>query len=734
MLERAITTSARPCLASLVLLMCFACAACGDDAASIPTAGPTGQQEGPDAGADAEDSDLPDPEEPPVPVFIDVDVATPRALYVVGQRVEPTAEVYDQFGALMEDAPVEFTLTPDGSTTLLEDGRYSLDVEGEIILQGCVVSVPDLCAQRLFVVDDASPTVMINSPAPGAFLLAEEHELITVEGQVVDTHAADFATFVNGRRIDVADDGTFSYEVEPSLGINHIQVSVSDGLHAPWTSAVDVLWAGAYLPRTEAGFELQDAATVRLGQSLFDDRRPAQIDEATSELVAGDLADIFTYIAGSLDLAPYIPDPIVSSSALTLRVSSVQMGQVEVDFTLTDTGVDLFLRVQNLRADTTGSVSVSEGGAVPLDGYVQASIAGFVKLNINDSDASLQATVDQLTVAIEDASGHFVEERANAVFAIAAGALRVTLEDFLVDLLRDSFIDQIPGVLDGVFSSIQGAIDGQTLPLDLGLGDPVTLNLDAAFSHVGIAGGDEVRATMDVTVSTDATEAVHPEAPGVPALGSDTLAPLIASSDFQVAIRTALLNGILFEIWQTGLLDLDLTALLPAEISGLLTQGSVRARLPPVVTEAPAETGRDLRLQLGQLEIETALVFGTVDVYGISAWAYADLALIDGVLTIEVDPQVNYDTWTISSTSDSPLFDRATLADLLDQQLWPLLGPLLEEKIEIALPSLGLDSLSSFAPAAAGLTVDFVQARDLSMQEDYVLMLGGVEMRTPAVR
>ena len=139
-----------------------------------------------------------------------------------------------------------------------------------------------LCGQAAFVADDGRPVLNITEPARGASFLGEDESRINVRGTVTDGSPS-LSVRVNGERVELDENGSFSTQVSLNFGLNRIIVEADDGhtpvdpnQTGPTTDLRDVLWAPEYLPSTNRGATLERAAAVRVDQALFDSGELAQ--------------------------------------------------------------------------------------------------------------------------------------------------------------------------------------------------------------------------------------------------------------------------------------------------------------------------------------------------------------------------------------------------------------------------------------------------------------------------
>lgn len=705
----------------LLPLLSLTLIACGDD--DLPTT---------DGGVVPPDSAT----ERPVPFGITVAVMPPRPYYALDQAVRVTAAVTDSDGDPI-DSPVSFRAEPSiAATPDAEPGVFTLTAEGFVELYGCTDDPgPDgepLCDFARILVDQGSPDLVVTSPQPGAELGGDGATAIVVEGSVTDTRAA--TVFVNGAPAEMGELGTFRAEIAPRFGVNHLDISASDEISDVSRVRMDVLWAEAYAPATAGEVPtvvLPEGITLQLGQTFFDDG--VALDPSLDPPMTQDLAGVLELVLRNVDFRGFLPDPVVDSApTLFLRITDTRVDNLDVSLDLIDGGAELFVRIGALEADTEGALQY-ERTMLDLSGGLVASLSAYARLMISKDgpEAPLEASIEDLTIAIEGIEGRFDAAEANAVLRLAEGLLRSTLERELADAFGSTLLDAIPAVLTDALGSIDTALQDQTIPIDTGIFPPVTLNLDGRLASLTTEYRRWMRAPLQLTVSTDAT-ATHPTSRGAADLLADA-DPLFRGRPVQAGIKVGLLNGLLHTLWNSGLLEIDATTLLPEGVSGAVMQAQLSGKLPPVIRPARADEAYDLILSLGQAELLLEAL-GDTTTYGVTIEAGVDANVVAGVVTLEVAEEPFVRAWIIESTSERPLINEDGLRALLLEELWPPLREAVASGLALELPALSIGELGDLAPALAGFELNFELADDLDVREDsLVLDVALIGSPTPAM-
>ena len=726
-------------LRSSVFVLFATAAACGGDKSSAKPTGPEPQPDAmmPDTGDNTDPDMGGTPDMDPgfdVPTF-DREIPgglllrmTPgRDTYQPGVRLLPEVEVVDVYG---DPAQFEWELVvePAGAATPVMD-RYELAEEGIVRFTACTVEngIDDqpVCGWDEVVVDIGPPTIEITSPVAGAMLDATNDPMITVEGTVTDTFG-DVTAFLNGAPLALEADGSFSTEIGARYGVNHIQVEASDGLDSTTSRAVvDVLWANDYAPITDPPLDEVDAVQLRLGQLFVDDRmRPMTLVDGTT--VTQDLADIMQLVIQNLDIATLLPDPVVDTSGFFLRIPSIVLGKPNVQIDIVDGGLELFIQIPDLVANTEGSFTF-DNTSLDLNGNLTAGLSALITVSVDKPDANtpVSVTVDSISVAVEDASPNFASAEANAIFQLASSILRTTIEDLLRDTLEMSFVTEIPALLGDVFTALESVLAGQTVDLDTGFGAPITLTIDGGLSTITTAFRDHLTAGLSLSANTSSTGA-FPMSRGTALLYAREPASFFQQARVQFGLRFSLVNGLLHTLWQGGLLEADVADFVPINVDAAL----LSAKLPPLIRPPTEGEPNDFVIELGQVEI-TVDILGDTATYGVNISTGVDLGIQNAALALTVGDVPKIDTWLISSSADSPLVTPEVLKDLIEGQVWPEFTAAFAGGLSIPLPAPDLSGLGSISAPLGGLTLDYREVRPLAVRDGWIVLDATMEGTLP---
>ncbi|QDG54092.1 hypothetical protein FIV42_26130 [Persicimonas caeni] len=658
---------------------------------------------------------------------VDVKLDPARAVYKVGATVTPQATVLNGNGEPMPGAEVTWTVEPADAVTD-ESGAYKLDAEGELTFEACTVEAgvegAPVCGKKRIVVDDAPPTVEVISPAPGEWLNPGTAAEITVEGKVTDTHS-DVHAFVNGRGVDLDDQGNFTTTIDAEFGINHIEVVATDGrTSATGQALLDVLWAPNYYATantaSETAFGFDDGLVLDLGQRFFDDgQAPQQPDETT--YMTDDLVDILVLLVKNIDFMSQIPDPVLDTESGQLRITDLALGEPQVMLELTDGGAEMFIWIPDVELTTQGGISFDQQ-VLDLTGSIDAEIAGFASLSIDKPGAGQQfvANVDEVDISIQSAESNFASPEANAVFALAESALRGKIEEMVIGTLRSQFVDELPTLLTDALNSIEQQLTDLSFDLDTEFTDPLTITLNGEVSDFATTYRNSMTATIGTNITANQPPALT-TSPGIPLATSYTEElPLFESSRAQVGVRLALLNGLLHTLWETGFLEIDLTDLMPDQYAGITEQANLSVKLQPVLSRPKAGEPYDFILRAGQMEIEADLANQT-DVYAVNLEVGILMSLADNAISITVPDEPQVTTWVKSTTGDRSVLNANAIKSLVLGQVWPQIEETLKQGLSFELPVPSLSGISDLAPTLTALEVEFLLNRPVDYRNGFII-------------
>lgn len=674
-----------------------------------------------------------------------ITVRPPRTVFEPGLRVTATAEL-----VRAEDDPDESTPNfqwlhePQDAAEMTGPGQFMLAREGTLVIKACLPGNGDdlYCGRTELIVDAAPPVLELFTPEAGSFHL---DPTIQVTGRVVETGHIPHV-FIRGQELVVARDGTFAGEITPVFGVNHIVVTATDGVQEEeGTAIVDVMWANFYLPYgglpdpdDEAGsgpvdpdpdpdpdaiptigYDFETAVILALGRDFFDDGVPYRPVPEATEVRTEDLSGLFELVLFELDILDQLPNPVVDSEILTLQLLDFAIESPRVEFMITETGLELFIHLGDIVVDADGLATIGET-LLELKGEILASASAVATVRIYkpDKDAELEVELVHFDLSIEEAESHFASEEANALFQVAESALRGAIETLLVDTVMDDFISLIPETVEDLLATIDEALELDDISLAVDPLPPIELSINGSLASVVPRLNERLDVSLDFSIKTPG-EALHPSAPGTPMVANVELPPeLLSAGKLQVALDLALINGTLYTLWDSGLLELDVTELAP-QIAALADRAVISAKLPPVMSVGVDNV---MTLTVGQMEMTLDMVGGS-EVWGFHLEADGGIENLGSELKVWIGEEPTMTAWLVERI-DEPLIplDSESLENLIMSLLWPALTETIESDLVIPIPEVDVSAISEFAPRLNDLTALIVLDEDLALRGKHLML------------
>jgi hypothetical protein len=640
---------------------------------------------------------------PDGPAALALSIDPVRAFFHTAQVVTLTATVTDGEGTALPDAAVMFSAMPDASVTAMPAGvqsaTYMIAASGSISFTACVVEAPSICDTLDILVDDGSPALEVETPLPGAEI--DDPAGIVVRGSVADA-SGELRVFVNGSAVELDGMGVFETTIAPRLGVEHIDVVASDGLTDVSTVEMDVLWAPAFTPAVDVdgrpGFTLDDSAGLWFGQRFFDDG--VALDPAATPLVTRDLADLLELVMLEADLSGIIRNPVVDEGAFVLNLTDPAIASPSAEISIQDGGLEIFLRIGELRATTSGGLTI-ESETFDLAGSIRAAAVASATLTVrkDSPDAEVVVELGELTVSLESIEGAFVSDEVTALFRLATGVLRTRLEAELLESVEGLLGESVPALLREVLTGLDSALAGQTISIDSPPLPPVEVTLDGRMSRIETHYRRELLAPLRMAVSAP-IEARHASSRGFARLDTSGVTPeFFRGGSVELGLSIGFLNALLHVLWNAGLLDLDLTPLLPEGVSGFVSEARLDAKLPPMTRPPRVDETHDLVLTLGQVELVAMLSSGPAR-FGVQIGAGIDIQLADNRLALTIAEEPVLRVWAIELAEDESIVTPEVVTALIND-LWPDLRSSIGDSLSLELPIPPLDGLAGVAPDLA---------------------------------
>lgn len=644
---------------------------------------------------------------PGSPAYVELSLEPRKAFYVLDETPEVVLKVFDRNADLLDGVEMVWSVLPDTSANLAlgeGGGTLSFSEEGAGAVKACVRATIDLCGRVSFYVDDKAPTLTVDSPTPGALLVGER--TIEITGSAEDT--GDVRVFINDQPVDLDGEGRFSHTLRPQFGLNRVDVVADDGVRRPASRVVmEVMWAPEVLTATPDGVDIPTAGVLRLAQRQLDTGLPPAPPAEDGTQRIDHVAGILEALISRAEPLALLGDPVLSAGdPLSLRVVDIRPGRPDATLIFTPEGIEIFLRIEDLEAETTGDLRF-EGEQIVLDGVIRASAAAFGRVAIEPGpDGAVRLRVVDVGVAIEALSGTLNDSTAQAILDTFGSLLRTVLEGFAVDLVDELVRTQLPEFLEIGLGSVLAPL--ADIPLDVAAGGGLpAISLRAGFTAEAptVLADEALEITLSGRVDQPSpVEAPHPD-PGVPAEGLDDAPPWPATAGVAMAVQLSAVNAVLHEIWRQGVLSLDVSAQLPAQFAALVDEATTDGRLPPVIVGTAPGSPYFFELQVGELDLFIQKAREEApDHYVISLRAGLVLDLDDvgeqGTVRFEIAETPDIRVALLSVGGSRPLLPTDALARLLESLLWPEIQGALGDGLSFTLDPIELspDAFSALAP------------------------------------
>lgn len=654
---------------------------------------------------------------PGPPVALELGVTPERAVYNLDAAVRcyprlvdawdnPVPEVGDgleteaRFGGVLEQT------APSGE-------RVFLNAEGVWTLSVATGAPWNLSTSRTLVVDASAPSINVTWPERGAMITTNGGS-ITVTGTITDPTGGLAEVRINGAAQAVTP-GTNSWPISFPYSSRH-------GLNVLTIEAVDVNGFRTNLAQSFINASGYKPPGQRFDQGIIAHLAKDFIDDGVRGSAPDDLATIFLRVINGIDIASFIPSPVVTYAGYDVYLESLTYGAPTLSITPALGQLDLRLAIPNLRVD------VDADGFIDVSGSVTASkidIRMQVLLSVVNGQPRAAAGA-----TIVDVQGFNIDVHWSINWLI--NFFENTVRDSLSDAFADTMRQQVPEVLGDALSAL-ALSESFALPAFLPGMQPVTIDLSARPTDIHLT-----TAGLDLDLGTAATtlKRVPWSAPGSltrgGCFGTDGGQPgWSGEKRIGFGLSLDVLNQVLFSVWWGGALEIALgpeafgdTDLSQYGVADLAV--TLSGKLPPILTDC---LDGELYLQIGELEVdasmtlagmplEVGMIVALETVAEISADADGTLGLTIG--TIEPD-EVVIDIVRIESDLFSEAQEEILVTLLREQLLAGLLGDLAGQSLAgFPLPEIDLGSV------ADDLAGQVISIRDVTVERErgYVQLEG----------
>ena len=698
--------------------------------------------------------------------FIETTVSPIQTYYAVGDVLTLTINAYNEFGELLPEVELAFTPRPNEAADVtyeVPDPTIPLServpsastasltprLEGQGAVRICARRNPDICGRASYFVDNGPPVIELTSPVEDAVFIGEQDEpTLLVEGTV----SGQIALYINEDEVNVDADGRFSHELDLRFGYNTIEVAADDGFRRPLTRILrTVLYAPNILPIDNQRVEIPSPVTLRVPPEILDGAPPAEPNPGESPVFT-DVAHSLAYTLSLVDPSQLADTNLSDGQTITLGINEASLGQPEVDFIVQDDVIEVFIRLADLSANTTGEFRLQDL-IVGLNGVISTDVSAYVSLRPELNNGVLTLNAEASGVAIENIRGIMEDEIAQALIDTLTSAFRIALSQWADSLVSELLETEVPNILNAQLDEVLDVLS--VLPFDLTdeeLGLSISGQLGFRINEdnaMAVTARDGIQLGLEVFVDGPALpengpqQELPPEITGVP---SHTLGPIPwpAHNEIALAIPLSALNAALYQVWAQGAFSLDLSSAVPSAFSIFVGGLGLEAIRPPLLVDTPVGDPSALALSLEGLLL-TINAANQVeppdpalqDVYRLSLYFPLSLVLDEALpdepqvkLDLSDHPVLRVSLW--KQGGNTPIIPSHLIENTISDQLITQLEDLLSGGLSIPLPNteMSLDSLlGSMGPNEwNSLSLTPRLSEFLRVENGWVIVSSGIDL------
>ena len=638
---------------------------------------------------------------PDLPATMVVSAAPNQPVYGIGQVVAVNYIVTDQYGNVIPDARVTYTVSPATGSTSFGTGRYRFDLEGTytvtVTVDGPTQAGMSISRSVTIVVNSEGPAIKCDDPIDGSMVDHVPGQSLTFRGIVTD--AAGVQTLlVNGQGVAVGADGAFAADITPTWGINFVELVATDQFGEENSRTCAFLVSSNWSDPTTY---MDDSVILKLRQPAVDDGNSTDLDS---------LDDLLHRVVNSQGLVDEVDAALEAANPLQPFTCESEtctflgcicwfgwgvsyLGEISVggpnttELTLISGGVRARARIEDLGVKVrvpyrvTG-ISGSTEGWVTTD-YIDVQLDIDLQLVNNQPRASIRpgsviVSVGSISTSFNGLDGAIV----NLVIDLFNNEVRGLIADTIRGFIEDSFGD----VIDGVVSSLDIDTLGTTFNVPrLDGSGTIGVRFNLQFSRL-VASSTRFAIGIGTRFLPSSTLNPSPSL-GVPRehasvwFEPSTIYPVI------VAVYVGVLNHVLHALWRGGLFDATVTG---TDLGGGLpatAQAVIQTSLPPVVENLADGT---VKLSLGGMRAAITYPGFFDDPLDVSLGARASSTvsiqgddLVFGGITIDE---------LVFSTNDVSL--DATTRGVLEGFLRDLIQSIVDTSLNQSLPALPIPAFT----------------------------------------
>ena len=574
------------------------------------------------------------------------------------------------------------------------------------------------CTHTPTVTNACRPQIDVTFPPRAATIAgAAGEQTVTVTGTVKSGLGAITSLTLGGEPVTVAQDGSFSHEVDALIGGNVLVFDTEDDAGNTRHRVQSFLWStGFRKPMTPPDAPVPEGLGFWLDQQSLDD--------GDHSLPVDDLATALELALGTFDTNQFASaeTPIASQVGYDVYLTSLDLGSASVGLQGADGGIALDARLQNITGDllfdcTNFGCELAGGDGTGGLSVAAVQVTGTLMLTA-DGDHQLAATLVDVNAIVDPDDVEIWSDNGWTDFLLSI--VEVFIHDQLVADLEGALEQQVQSTLGPALADGLAALTLATTFEFPNLGNarksiPVDLAADFASTsfHDGTAppadspprgGAVILRAGGYPSLVVSEYDNL-----GVPDRAGCNVAPQTLTiprmAPLEIALADDTLNQLLFAGWRGGLLEFPLGGI---DGGGLIEdlQVDVSGMLAPTVSDCGPS--KQLLATIGDIAIDaTFTIAGTA----VEFQAYTtlvvnvELSASDNGIVLGLTEVERVETEL--TTDDANIAMESNYVELLEAQLVDgLLGQLGTTGFgAISLPMIDLSAMLGLPAGTAVLTI-----------------------------
>jgi hypothetical protein len=669
----------------------------------------------------------------------EISVSPAREVYRIGQQLNLKWNIYDIFGD-----EIQFDTMSDIEKELLQahiswssNTVVDMTIEGhqaeltwiENAVAQVEICIQEQCKTRDFWIDQALTNLVITYPAQGAMLSLESegveinNELtspvqIPIQGSIQSVLLEYIDVNVNGMSAMVDEEGQFIARITPTWGLNHIKIEVLNRIDTTRTvHYIDFLWSPTYYPVQDQSCEVAEALYIQIDQSLLDQGPYPQLAEVIEQVdpqgirldIEG-LAQLIEVIFAVIDTSSLIDTSTLFNNdnsnvdPSTFAISEISLGMTDVDFFITEEGLELILSLPQVSLQTEGVVDFN-GVSLSLEGSINIALRSSIEFVFKIEDLFI-VDIGASNIVIESLTADFESDGVEALINAVSDQLLESIEDQFIQVIDQTLREQLGGFLRDALQGLFGDLRDTTIevPNPLQEDEPKILNFSLFPTHFQNISQQWARFALQLSLSHNTSLELPLNDLGVIKADAPLYNPM-QGRGFIAELSLDLLNAIFHEIWRTGILNTTIP--MPADVSNLVYAASIESLLPPIIVPHPLPSSDPLLLQLGALIIDLQLTQeAAADRYLLTLQSGLRLGLDQGAFAFDLAEIPEVTVHLLQNNSGQAL-NASLLEVIIVNSLWSELRSSLTGGINFALSTfeINADALSQFSDQVQSLSI-----------------------------